>query len=72
MRLSDIMSQVELTLYPLLALVLFIGVFVLVVGRAMRTHRSHHDQWARIPLSDEPVEPRTPSARPASSKETRL
>jgi hypothetical protein len=67
MRLSDIMSHLELTIYPLLALVLFIGVFILVVGRAMRTHRSRHDQWARIPLSDEPVEPR--SLRPI--KETR-
>ncbi|MFT3686810.1 MAG: cbb3-type cytochrome c oxidase subunit 3 [Phycisphaerales bacterium] len=67
MRLSDIMSHVELTLYPLVALVIFIGVFVLVVGRAMRTNRTRHEQWARIPLSDEPVEPRT--ANP--SKETR-
>lgn len=63
MRLSDIMSQLDLTLYPLLALVLFLGVFVLVVGRTMRTDRAQHRRWAQIPLSDEPLETRTTNTR---------
>ena len=50
MRLSDIMGNMDLAVYPILALVLFTGVFVLVTGRAMRTARSTHEQWARIPL----------------------
>ena len=50
MRLSDVMSNMDLAVYPILALVLFTGVFVLVTGRALRTARSTHEQWARIPL----------------------
>lgn len=50
MRLSDIMGNMDLSVYPILALVLFVGVFVLVTGRAMRTTRATHDRWARIPL----------------------
>lgn len=52
MRLSDIMSNMDLSVYPILALVLFVGVFVLVMGRVFRTDRSHHAQWARIPLQE--------------------
>jgi hypothetical protein len=49
-RLSDIMGNMDLAVYPILALVLFVGVFVLVTGRALRTSRSTQDRWARIPL----------------------
>ena len=50
MRLSDIMGNMDLAVYPILALVLFVGVFVLVTGRALRTSRATHDRWSRIPL----------------------
>jgi hypothetical protein len=49
-RLSDIMGNMDLAVYPILALVLFVGVFVLVTGRAMRTSRATHERWSRIPL----------------------
>lgn len=50
MRLSDIMGNMDLTVYPILALVIFSGVFVLVTGRAMRTDKATHARRARIPL----------------------
>lgn len=53
MRLSDIMGNMDLTVYPILALVIFSGVFVLVTGRALRTDRATHARWARIPLDPE-------------------
>lgn len=50
MRLTDIMSHLDLAVYPTAALVLFAGVFVLVLGRVWRTGREEHEAWARIPL----------------------
>jgi hypothetical protein len=44
------MGNMDLAVYPILALVLFVGVFVLVAGRALRTDRATHERWAHIPL----------------------
>lgn len=67
MRLSDIMGNMDLAVYPILALVIFAGVFVLVTGRAMRTDRATHARWARIPLE---TDHESTSADPA--KEAKL
>ncbi|MDP1663061.1 MAG: hypothetical protein Q8L55_14185 [Phycisphaerales bacterium] len=53
MRLSDIMGNMDLAIYPTLALVLFAGVFVLVTARALRTDRRTRAGWARLPLEVE-------------------
>jgi len=48
------MSNMDLAVYPIVALVIFAGVFALVTGRAMKTNRDTHARWARIPLEGEP------------------
>lgn len=53
MRLSDIMGNMDLAIYPTLAMVLFAGVFVLVTARALRTDRRTRAGWARLPLETE-------------------
>ena len=53
MKLSDIMSAAELTLYPMIALILFLAVFLAVAVRLMLPGREA--QWERdaaLPLED--------------------
>ena len=50
---SDFFSQSPALLLPLLALVLFIIVFLFIVVRAMRMSASEADENARIPLEEE-------------------
>jgi len=55
MRLSDIMSAAGLAGYAEVALILFFGVFVAVVARALRrSRRAEFEYAARLPLEDEP------------------
>lgn len=55
MRLTDIMSGSDLTLYPKVALVLFLIVFFLVLIRTYsRSRRAEMDRARLIPLEDEP------------------
>ncbi|MFN0133954.1 MAG: hypothetical protein ACKVW3_15670 [Phycisphaerales bacterium] len=59
MRLSDIMSQMGLTVWPEAALVIFLGVFVLVVRRALWRGRSAEiAHAAMLPLEDGAVGPK--------------
>ena len=59
MRLSEIMGRVDLTVYPIVALVLFVAVFVGVIARTYsRRARSEMDRAGHIPLTDEVVTPR--------------
>ncbi|MBL9031731.1 MAG: hypothetical protein JNM80_08485 [Phycisphaerae bacterium] len=53
MRLSDIMSQMGLTVWPEAALVIFAGVFVLIVRRVLsRDRAAEMASAARLPLED--------------------
>lgn len=63
MRLSDIMSAANLAIYAEVGLVLFLLVFVVVAFRVFASKAGAFDEQAMIPLSDEPVTPRSPSQR---------
>ena len=54
MKLSDIMSNMGLELYPQLALILFLIVFALICARLfLFTPRGELERAARIPLWDD-------------------
>lgn len=53
MRLSDIMSNMGLAIYPTVALLMFLAVFIAVAWRAMRSRREELDVYACLPLSDD-------------------
>ena len=54
MRLSDIMSRLDLSIYPQVALVLFLIVFVSVMTRTFsRTRAQELDHAAHLPLEDD-------------------
>ncbi len=56
MSLSDLMSGMKLSTWPIMALVLFSTVFVMVIWRTFRkTARADHDATAQLPLDDAPV-----------------
>ena len=53
MRLSEIMSNADLTIFPKVALIIFIGVFILVTLRTMTmSRRQNVDELARLALDD--------------------
>ncbi len=56
MRLSDVMSHMNLTTYPEVALVIFLAVFAAVVWRIFR-RRGAEDFAAQgaLPLDDSPI-----------------
>ncbi len=54
MRLSDIMSRLDLSIYPQIALVIFLVVFVCVMIRAFsRSRAAELDHAASLPLEDD-------------------
>lgn len=56
MRLSDIMSNMELSTYPQVALIMFLAIFSVVVIRIInRRNLPMYEAAALIPLSDAPV-----------------
>jgi hypothetical protein len=56
MRLSDIMSRLDLAVYPEVALVLFLGVFAAVMIRVYGRSRSQEmSRAASMPLEDPPT-----------------
>lgn len=52
MRLSDLMGNMDLAVYPTVALVLFAAVFVAVGRRAWRMPRREQRRAASLPLRD--------------------
>lgn len=63
MRLTDIVSSLGLTFFPIIGMLLFLSVFVGVLVRVCaKRHRAELDRAAFLPLGDEHVAPRsTPS-----------
>jgi len=55
MRLSDIMSHMDLTVYPEIALVIFLGVFGAVVLRLCRAGGSRLQDHAGMALDECPI-----------------
>jgi len=56
MRLSDLMSNADLTVWPEAAMVIFLGVFALVTLRTLREGtREQRRRLASMPLEDEPA-----------------
>lgn len=61
MRLSDIMAMLDLTVFPQVALVIFLTVFVTVLCRIFgRSRRSELNLAAMLPLEDGPIHRSTP------------
>lgn len=62
MKLSDIMSYAQLSVYTEVALVLFLGVFLAITIRTFMPSRTKElEAAARLPLEDDVVlTPRTP------------
>jgi len=52
MSLSDIMGHVDLSVYPELALVIFVGVFVMVLVRTLRESSKVTDRMAMLPIAE--------------------
>lgn len=52
MSLTDIMSHLDLTVYPEVGLIIFFGVFVAVAARAMRTEPTTAQARAALPLDE--------------------
>ncbi len=54
MRLSDIMGRLDLSIYPQIALVIFLVVFVCVMFRAFsRSRAAELNRAASLPLEDD-------------------
>jgi len=57
------MGNMDLSIYPQIGLVMFLIIFSVVVARILnRSNQAMYDEASLIPLSDEPVTPRHPSA----------
>ncbi len=52
------MSAANLAMYAEVALVLFLAAFLVVAYRVVRSGNREYDSAGRIPLEEEPVEPR--------------
>lgn len=52
MRLSDVVSHAGLSIYAIVALVLFVGIFIAVVIRVVAAKRRDMERNARLPLDD--------------------
>jgi hypothetical protein len=57
MRLSDVMSHMNLATYPEIAMVIFMVVFLAVTLKVYLGRGKHYDRCATIPLSDHPIDP---------------
>lgn len=54
MRMSEIMSAMDLSVWPKAALIIFIGVFVIMAWRTWRESNSDMAHNAALPMEDEP------------------
>ncbi len=54
MSLTDLMSNLGLATYPIIALVIFVAVFVTLMIRLGRTPSRDLSTWSRMPIDEEP------------------
>lgn len=60
--MSDLMSGMGLAVWPVVALVLFVTVFVAIVARVMsKRMKAEYERAGHIPLTDDVVTPRPQS-----------
>lgn len=60
MRLSDIMGGLDLTVFPQAAMVMFVGIFAVVLVRVLgRSRRTEMERAAGLPLDDGAIERRS-------------
>ena len=52
MRLSDLISSLDMTVYPIVGLVIFFAVFTAVSIRALRVGKDESRRCAALPLDD--------------------
>lgn len=64
MRLTDIVSHMNLTVFPIIGLVLFLAVFVGATWRALRRPGAEMRAIAAIPLDDGSEQTRDGAGRP--------
>lgn len=57
MRMTDLVSGLNLTLFPIIGLVIFGLVFVVVFTRALTMSRKRAKDAASLPLDDAPTDP---------------
>ncbi len=53
MRLTDIMSHMDLAVWPTIGLIIFLVVFAAVVLRVMTSKRTDNERMAAMPLADD-------------------
>ena len=58
MSLSNIISQLDLTVYPEIGLIIFLSVFVIVSARVIRTPRTTATTRALLPLEENDLDER--------------
>ncbi len=57
MRMTDIVSFMDLDVFPILAMILFLAAFGLILWTVVRTPRSVSNYQARLPLDDAEINP---------------
>ena len=63
MRLSELMSNMDLSIYPQIGLVMFLLIFTVVVARILnRNNNPIYEQASLIPLTEDVVTPRSQTA----------
>ncbi len=69
MSLTDLMSAMDLAAFPIVSLVIFLGVFVLISIRVKRATSAEMHDAAMLPMSDEPTaNPVDPTSNATSDK----
>jgi len=58
--LKDVIGNAGWGVFAIIALVIFVAVFVAIVIHALTRPKKQISKQARIPLEDQPVEPRDP------------
>ncbi|MEO1584295.1 MAG: hypothetical protein AAFR96_06955 [Planctomycetota bacterium] len=53
MRLTDIMSHMDLSIYPQIGLVLFLAAFAAVIWKVLRSEKQESRSMALLPLDDD-------------------
>lgn len=60
MRMSDLVGGLDMTIFPIVGLLIFLGLFVVVVARAVMASPSDTHDAASIPLNEESAPARAP------------
>ena len=51
--LRNVMTHADLTVYPEIAMLIFVGVFALIAVRVMKRSRRDDDHLSALPLSED-------------------